>query len=53
MVGPPLKVSKQKGRKRQPEYREGPEARGNFEQTMKALFQKAKPISKKPKKGKD
>ena len=33
--------------------KEGPEARKNFENVMKALFQVPKSISKKPKKGKD
>jgi hypothetical protein len=35
------------------EYKEGPEAKENFEKTMKALFRAPKVDSKKPKKGKD
>jgi hypothetical protein len=32
-----------------PEYREGPEARENFEQAMRAAFQSPKPKPKKQK----
>jgi len=39
--------------KPKPEYAEGLEARKSFEETMKALFRAPKPVSKKPRKGKD
>jgi len=33
-----------------PEYREGPEAKEKFEQTMRTLFQAPKPTTRKKKK---
>jgi hypothetical protein len=39
--------------KKKIEYRQGPEAKEAFEKAMKGLFQVPKPVSKKPKKGKD
>jgi len=42
-----------KHKKPKAEFREGHEARKNFERTMKALFQAPKSISKIRKKGKD
>jgi hypothetical protein len=34
-----------------PEYREGPEAKEKFEQTMRTLFQAPKPTNRKKNKG--
>jgi len=51
-LGTPLTKAKQI-RKPKPEYAEGLEARKSFEETMKALFRAPKPVSKKPRKGKD
>ncbi len=34
-----------------PEYTEGPEAKENFEQTMRTLFQAPKPTNRKKKQG--
>jgi hypothetical protein len=33
------------------EYKEGPEAKEKFEQTMRTLFQASKPINRKKKQG--
>jgi hypothetical protein len=42
-----------KSKRKRAEYKEGPTARENFEETMKSLFQVPKVVSKKRKKGKD
>jgi hypothetical protein len=42
-----------KKKKLKTEFREGLNARKNFDNTMKALFRVPKPIPKKVKKGKD
>jgi len=48
-----LKMPKAQRPKRKQQFHEGVEAKKKFEQTMKALFQVPKSVSKKSQKGKD